>query len=99
MMFTETEAFNHLLKMARGNSRGENIARDFLLWWWNEEVFGVFDFHRLVHLDGKTFKAIFDLSREIFLWPTTYPSVDGDFYSGLQELALWELERRGRSSS
>jgi len=98
-MLNDTEAFNHLLKMARGTSRGENIARDFLLWWWNEEIFGVFDFHRLVHVEGKTFKAIVDLSRAIFRGPTTYPSEDGEFYSSLRELALWELERRNRQQS
>ncbi|MDR6183257.1 DUF7673 family protein [Asaia bogorensis] len=91
-----SDAFNHLLKMARGTSRGEMIARDFLLWWWNEDLFGVFDFHRLVHLDGKSFKAVMDLSREIFSSPTTYPSLGSEAYGALRELVGWELERRNR---
>lgn len=98
-MITKADAFNHLLNMARGTSRGEIIARDFLLWWWNEHLFGVFDFHRLVYLDGKTFKAICDLSQDIFTSGTTYPLVDSEFYRRLQELVNWELDRQNRLKS
>lgn len=88
------KSLSNLISLAHGNDKYQVCIRDFLLSWWNEKTFGIFDMHRLSCLDDEKMNDVKNVTLYMFNSYFTYPSSNTPFFNELEELANREWENR-----
>lgn len=88
------KSLSNLISIAHGQDKHQVCIRDFLLSWWNESTFGIFDMHRLSCLDAEKMNDVKNVTLYMFNSCFTYPSQSTPYFDKLEQLASWEWENR-----
>ncbi|MFT8421619.1 MAG: hypothetical protein ABF665_08890 [Gluconacetobacter sp.] len=91
------KSLSNLISVAHGEARFQICIRDFLLSWWNESTFGIFNMHRLSCLDDKNMKDVSNVFSYLCQIGFTYPSQSTPYFDRLQRLANREWEEKHKN--
>ncbi|MBS1051138.1 hypothetical protein [Gluconobacter japonicus] len=87
------KSLSNLISIAHGQDKHQVCIRDFLLSWWNESTFGIFDMHRLSCLDDGKRKDVANVFSYLCEIGFTYPSQRTPYFDRLERLANREWEK------
>lgn len=88
------KSLSNLISLSYGNDKYQICIKDFLLSWWDEATFGIFDMHRLSCLDDEKRKDVSNVFSYLCLTGFIYPSQRTPYFEKLERLVNWEWENR-----